>query len=298
MDCGWCTFLEHLPGRLRAEGRGRPALAAAWEEALHRARLEWPDLSVSDEAFATYLAGKLGRDGSLEQSLADLRIGDLYLAFACASGDQRAMERFETCYLREVDGALIRMRGQLPPAEDVRQMVRERLLVAPHGRGPRIGDFNGRGDLRTWVRVAVTRTLLNLVARDNRETPAEDEALLEVPSSPLDPEIQHLKRHYRAEVKAAFGEALVALSSRERNLLRHRFVDGLMVEQIAAIYGVHQATVARWLAKAKEDLSMRLRRLLAERFRVPADELNSVLRLVQSQLDVSLSRVLKVDAED
>src|SRR5262249_43055522 len=83
------------------------------------------------------------------------------------------------------------------------------------------------------------------------EVPVEDEILAALPAEGSDPEIEHFKRLYAAEFRAALSEAIAGLASRERNLLRHGFADALSIDQIGALYGVHRSTAARWIHAAR-----------------------------------------------
>jgi RNA polymerase sigma-70 factor (ECF subfamily) len=146
------------------------------------------------------------------------------------------------------------------------------------------------GALGGWVRVAAVRTALNL-RRDQK--PAEAEQPRMSPSEAVpDPELDFLKMRYRGEFEAAFGDALGALDSEERNVLRLHYLDGLNIDEIGALFKVHRTTVARWLAKSREQILMGTRRRLGERLRITDSELDSLIALVQSQLDVSLRRFL------
>ena len=58
------------------------------------------------------------------------------------------------------------------------------------------------------------------------------------------------------------------------------------------MYGVHRATATRWLAQIRAQVLAETRRRLGEVLAVPARELDSVMDLVQSRLDVSLQRML------
>jgi RNA polymerase sigma-70 factor (ECF subfamily) len=58
------------------------------------------------------------------------------------------------------------------------------------------------------------------------------------------------------------------------------------------MYGVSNRTVQRWLAELKDDVLQRMREGLKARLALNASELDSLLRLMQSQLQVSLQRVL------
>jgi RNA polymerase sigma-70 factor (ECF subfamily) len=105
-------------------------------------------------------------------------------------------------------------------------------------------------------------------------------------------ELQHMKRLYRAEFTVAFERALKALTVRDRNVLRLRYVDGLTHEQVAAIHQVHPITVARWQAKAVDVLLTEVRQALMTRLEIGSSELDSILRLVRSDIDITLRGLL------
>jgi RNA polymerase sigma-70 factor (ECF subfamily) len=109
-----------------------------------------------------------------------------------------------------------------------------------------------------------------------------------------DPGLAHLKESCRVELKRAFETALGALPRRERLLLRQHHLDRLTIDELAALYQVHRATAARWVARAREELSDAILGELGRRMQVPASEVQSLLRLVRSQLDISLDRLLSV----
>ena len=77
------------------------------------------------------------------------------------------------------------------------------------------------------------------------------------------------------------------------NGLRLHYLDGLSTERIGELYGAHRVTVARWLASARASLLDETRKRLAERLGVPATKVDSLIRILWSKLDVSLSRELR-----
>jgi RNA polymerase sigma-70 factor (ECF subfamily) len=111
-------------------------------------------------------------------------------------------------------------------------------------------------------------------------------------ASDHNPELLVMKARYRDEFREAFGEAVARLAPRDRNLLRYQLLDGLTTHQIGTIYRVHRVTITRWLKKARDNLLEETRSLLIARLRVEPQEFNSIMGLIQSQLDLSLSRVL------
>jgi RNA polymerase sigma-70 factor (ECF subfamily) len=58
------------------------------------------------------------------------------------------------------------------------------------------------------------------------------------------------------------------------------------------MYGVHRAIAARWLAAAREQIAGATRNHLAARAGIVSEEIDSIIRLVHSRLDVSFERLL------
>jgi RNA polymerase sigma-70 factor (ECF subfamily) len=255
-------------------------LGALWRAA----RARWPGFKVTEGDFVGWLAERVPAGAPLMEALARVQAEDLLLALACARGQREALAAFDAEYAGEVDRA-VRKVGELPVgASDVAQMLRERLFVATEGRAPRIVDYSGQGPLRVWLRVALLRLVQNLATRASREAPVEPEALADVAVPGGDPELEHMRRLYREAFRAAFS----GLEEEDRLLLRQRFGRRASQEELAAAYGVHVNTVARWLARAREALERGVRESLKARLRIGDVQFASILRLVRSQLDVTL----------
>jgi RNA polymerase sigma-70 factor (ECF subfamily) len=75
--------------------------------------------------------------------------------------------------------------------------------------------------------------------------------------------------------------------------LRQHHVDGLTLDELAGVYRIHRATLARRLAAAREKLAAHTRRILLQRFGLGRKELDSLMVLVRSHLDVSMRTLLK-----
>lgn len=260
------------------------------DAALAAGRAAWPTVrALERKRFRDYLADRVPAG----TSWATLPAADLYLACACALGDPAAIRELDHAYLREVAVAAAKLRAPEGVLDEARQVVRDLLFVARPGGAPAIASYAGRGDLRGWVRVIAMREVLRLCNRDRREVTTGDNQLLEALSPASDPELDQLKVKYRDEFAGAFREALLALSARERTLLRHHVIDGLGVEAIGTLYKVHHSTAARWLVKAREAVLAGTRARLASKLRMSRDEVDSVLRLIRSRIEVSIERLLE-----
>src|SRR4051812_16490875 len=94
-------------------------------------------------------------------------------------------------------------------------------------------------------------------------------------------------------VKAAFEHTFLLLPARTQNLLRQQFRDGLTVVELGALYHVHHATAARWIALARTELNRRTRKELKLRLRLSTSECDSIVRLAGSNLAQSLSGLFR-----
>jgi RNA polymerase sigma-70 factor (ECF subfamily) len=281
------SFVASLADPGRGEGVPLDDLEKALASALAEARARWPRIDVDGATFARYLAERVADEGELLACVASLHHADLYVACACVRGDAVALAALEQDYFASVDMAAARVRVPGLGVDELRQVMREKLLVAGAEGPAKIAAFTGQGQLRNWLRVASMRTALNL-ARGPSEVPVKAEQLLDLPGAVADPELDYIKRTYREEFKAAFASSLDALSSRERNLVRYAIGQGMNAESIAPIYGVHATTVRRWLAGARDTLFEGVRREMMARLRVNRPEFESILRLIQSRLEVTL----------
>jgi RNA polymerase sigma-70 factor (ECF subfamily) len=292
-------FLAAVPAAVRPTLESIPDLERRLLAIVAEGRAAWPELAhaIDANALVELIARHVTADLA-DAALDGLRPADLCLACACASGNQQAINTFDRDYMKEVDIALARMRIGQPRLSDVKQLVRQRLFVgggtagAPTSPG-KIAEYGGRGDLRRWVRSVAVRTCLNDMRKGKREVLVDDDHLIAQHAiAQDDPEVEYMKRTYSNEFKSAFSAALAQLGPREQTLLRYHHVDGLNIDEIGAIYRVHRVTAFRWIEKAKDALVKSTLDTLRARLKLPADELDSVLRMIRSQIHLSLVRHL------
>jgi RNA polymerase sigma-70 factor (ECF subfamily) len=261
-------------------------------EVLRSAGAAWPTVELEPSVFIAHLARHLPEGVPLETALRQMNTDDLYLACACAQGDQRAIAAFESHCLGVVDSAVSRHGVGSDVVVEVKQAVRARALVSESGP-PRIVTFSGRGDLRGWVRVMATRESILLAKRARRETPLDDDDLLHAFVTPGDPELDQAKQEYAGEFKRAFAAALHSLPAREQTLLRQHVLDGLTIDQLGTLYHVHRATAARNLERARQAVLAATRAQMMGRLKVRPSELDSILRLIRSKLEISLRGLVR-----
>ena len=286
-------LLRHLPAERRAGGEG---LEKALEAVVAAARKAWPKVSVPTPAFLEHLARWLPPQGEPVAALAQMKTDDLYGALACARADATAIALFEQRYFPFLRLELSRVRGA--EVDEALQLVRHILFVpkAP-GRPPALAEYSGRADLRGWLKVIGVREAQRLAKRAAGTEPSGDEALADAIAPADDPEVSFLKRRFRAEFVQAFKAAAASLTSRERNVMRHHFIDGMSIDQIGELYQVHRATAARWLSGAREQVLTRTRAEIRTRLELGPNDLRRVMHLIESRFDVSFRTLLRSHAK-
>lgn len=263
---------------------------------VERAQLARSSLDGGNELedFFEHVRSRLATDASAppaREQLNHVSLEDLYLAHACARGEPRALRAFGELVGRELDIALARLRVPTARHDDMRQELYQKLFTGEH---PRILEYSGRGRLRYWFGVMAMRALID----DRRRERPDDVRRADEPDADLmapaaDPEIEHLKRLYSHEFKTAFEESISGLSPEARNVLRSYYRFEMTIDQIASAYGIHRATAARRVQRAREELLSDTRRILAQRLQLQTSELQSILKLIESRLHVSLHRLLE-----
>lgn len=261
--------------------------ADVWSEVIAAARVAWPTVALANERFVGYLRERLPAGIELEAALRQLHTSDLYLACACADGDPGALAAFDDHCLSIVDLALRRLRMDADAISEVKQRLRGTLLVAERG-SPRIAGFAGRGDLRRWIRVLAVHEAFAVLRHARRHVAPDEDRLVELVARGASPELDYIKRVYRREFELALREGIQALSDRERTLIRQHFLDGVTIFQLARLHRVHRVTAGRWLEAARDTILATTRARLVTRLDVAPGEIESIIRLVLSQLELSL----------
>ncbi|MBX7080187.1 MAG: sigma-70 family RNA polymerase sigma factor [Nannocystaceae bacterium] len=259
---------------------------------LDRARARWPGLTLDREILATALQG-----AGLASDAGSVALEEFVLAQACAAGDAVAIAAFEREYVALVPRYLARIEPEAEVIDEVRQRVRARVLVAEPGRAPRIAEYSGKGPLGAWLRVVARSVHSNL--RRDRPAPSASppsHALLHKAGPPLSPELAALHERYLPTILTAIEAAIASLPPRDRTLFKLHYLDGLALEAIGRMHGVHKATVSRWLAAARQQVQEQVTAALAQAAGTAPADARSLLLLLESQLDVSLARVLAASA--
>ncbi len=270
-----------------AEASPSAELAATLAALIDAGVAAWPGLPHDRVGFAAFLGQRVPSDVNPADALRGRAIDELYLVFACLAGDTQANRHLEDRYLKMLVTLLVRQGIAPEVAGDTVQQLRMQLLT---GERPILSAYGGVGSLKAWLRITALREAVR--AQRKARSLEGDELTDALADAAADPALQYQRKLYQDEFRHAFGQAVASLSVRERNLLKQSVLYGATVDDLGALYQVHRATAARWVGAARERLAEETRRQMIDQLGIQPADYDSILRLIHSQLDVSVRRVL------
>lgn len=272
-------LLEELGQPDRALDLGIAAAIARWPA--------WLDPAT----FGRYLARRVDPALPLAEAIAELAVGDLYLACACAQGIPAAHAALESAYTGNLRAALGTLDSRPDFIAEVLQRLREKILVAREGE-TKIESYSGHGPLGAWLRVAAMRTALSMRRQRQPEVGLDDELDRVLDLAP-NAEVRVIARQLGSDLRETLRAAVAAQPSRIRAVLRMYYADDRGVEDIGRVYNVHASSISRWLAKARHEILVHTREALLAKQHSEAS-LDSLLGHVAS-LEISFESLLRTN---
>ena len=265
-------------------------MSALYPEEFQAAATQWPEIGLDAVAFDEYVRQRTVAAGSAPAHTPE-QIAALFLCCACVRGDQAACRAFQQTYLSAIRRAIARIEPDRNFVDEVTALVLDKLLVGPE---PRVARFSGRGELSAWLKVVASRAAIDAKPRrgGNDEEPLPSTAELVMSMSP---ESMVLTRNHAQNITDALQGAAARLNPKEREILRLHYADGLNIDEIGALHGVHRATVARWLQRARASIDSGVREELQAKHGLGASEVTSLIHGASGLLQETLRGLLGVD---
>ncbi len=184
---------------------------------------------------------------------AELSLDDLYLASACARGDEDAWQEFRDRFFAYI-GDFARRFLPAAAAADVRDQ-----LIADLWQRQRLGQYDGRSSLRTWLGALVTHAAIN-ARRSASRTGSLALKQVREPRVEIDREDPVVKREFADRV----NRAIAGLDAESKLLLLLYYEQGLTLEQMSMVLDASKATLSRRLAKTRDALRTAIDRMSGE----------------------------------
>jgi RNA polymerase sigma-70 factor len=236
----------------------------------------------------------------ISRFIGELQDRDLYLAIACARGNEQAWWEFDRQYRSFIERWAHHLVRSGTDADEVIESVYGELFgtrVLDGVRQSKFRTYTGRGTLRGWLRTVILHTVVDLYRGRKAEVSLEDwsgndDETAQRHAGPAQMRgaeelmlTSVVRDRYRSVTIAALDQSLAALDNHETLLLLYYHVEGLKLREIARIVEqpkspirrwfqrrrgspsgrIHESTVMRWLEKVYRKVSDRFRAELAEK---------------------------------
>jgi RNA polymerase sigma-70 factor len=240
-----------------------------------------------------------------------LQADDLFLALACADGNERAWWEFDQQYRPYLERLARHLAKTEVDAQEVIDCVYVELYGTRFVDGERVSKFatySGRGSIRGWLRTVIWHTLVDLHRASHDEVSLDEmtenagegavHASFAEPAPGGDNEAveQIARNRYRTATFKSLETAFATLEDHEKLLLQYYHVEQLKLREIARLVEsegsplrrwfqrktqsrtdnprgrIHESTVMRWLDKSYAKVLQRFKaELEATHHLAPAD---------------------------
>ena len=294
-----------------------------------------PDFGIANADFHTaitaavekYFVGFAGGDQqqSPHQFIDELQSLDLYLALACARGNESAWWEFDRRHRSFIERLARHLLSIRADADEVIDYVYAELFGTKVVDGVRLSKFRtytGRGSLQGWLRAVVSHAVIDFYRRrqdevslDRLEEIGEQAKTRHSRAGQANRNEENMvagvvRERYRSVTVAALDQALATLDDHERLLLLYYHVEGLKLREIARIVEepmspirrwfqrrarggsrarVHESTVMRWLEKAYQKVLESFHAELGKKHGLKPAEIEICMTLATEDLGEGLS---------
>lgn len=293
-----------------------------------------PDFGVASADFSTAIAGAIEKyvvglsqadqkqsPRDVRQFIDELQAADLFLALACARGNESAWWEFDRRYRSFIERLARHLLTMRADADEVIDHVYAELFGTKVVNGVRISKFRtytGRGSLQGWLRAVVSHAVIDFFRRRQDEV-----SLDKLEESGEETKVRHsraahahrseesmlasvVRERYRTVTVEALDQALGTLDDHEKLLLLYYHVEGLKLREIARIVEepmspirrwfqrrarsggqsrrVHESTVMRWLERAYKKVSDRFNVELGSKHGLNPEEIEICLSIATEDL--------------
>lgn len=241
-----------------------------------------PNFGITVEEFGAALRGAIDKylvDGEnniapspdqIREFLSELQASDLYLALACARGNEHAWWEFDQNYRRYIE----RIARHLSSAETAAEEVIDSVYVELYGtrlvngvRQSKFATYTGRGSLRGWLRTVVWHAVIDLHRAQHDEISIEDwsegggethdrpgrrnEARSSSSSGGAEAVMidRIARERYAGATAAALNASLQMLDDHEKLLLLYYHVENLKLREIARLVEEPASPLRRWFQR-------------------------------------------------
>lgn len=152
---------------------------------------------------------------------------------------------------------------------------------SPEAHKGKLQSYNGRGSLSGWLRAAVSHAAIDRFRRTRKQVSLEELSERgELPQAqnpdPVNRSEEGLDARWGPVLVQTVKQEIARLSARDRLLLSLYHLEGISLKLLGLRYGVHEATVSRWLEHARREVRRQVERELRNAHGLSAREVGSL----------------------
>lgn len=260
----------------------------------------------------------------LQDFLQQIQADDLFLALACANGNERAWWEFDQQHRSYLERVARHLASTDIDAQEVVDTVYVELYGTRVVDGERVSKFStysGRGSLRGWLRTVIWHSLVDLHRASHDEVSLDEmtenvgEGLAHASFAETttlggeDEMIEQIaKQRYKKATVSAIETAFASLDNHEKLLLLYYHVENLKLREIARMVEsagsplrdwfqrksptreknpesrIHESTIMRWLEKSYAKVLQLFRTELRAKHELREDEIEICMELATQDL--------------
>lgn len=293
-----------------------------------------PNFGVRDDCFRHSLLRTLERFGGANENepiddtsatdfLKGIQADDLFLAIACANGNERAWWEFDQHHRSYLERVARHLAQTDLDAQEVVDQVYVELYGTKVVDGERVSKFasySGRGTLRGWLRTVVWHSLVDLHRASHDEVSLDEmtenvgegmaHAYFAEPAPGGENEMldEITRNRYRQATVTSLGSSFAQLEDHEKLLLLYYHVDNLKLREIARLVEnedsplrewfqrrsqsreknpsgrIHESTIMRWLEKCYSKVLQAFRTELQSTHQLSPTEMDICMDLATQDL--------------
>lgn len=238
----------------------------------------------------------------LENCIKSLQIEDLFLALACARGDNAAWEIFLQRYKNYIFKIAHIFCNSSDSAVELAESVCGELFLPRLPDGPatdnKIATYNGKCSLQGWLKVVVSHAAVDAIRRkkpliqldgDSREQ--QTIAVTQPKSGQFAIHLDDTK-HVHA-VEQALQKSLKELPPKEKLLLDYYYYHGLSLKEIGVYFSVHEATISRWLDAIRKKIKKSVEKTLKAELGLKQAQLNELWTMAVEKVNIELKELIR-----
>lgn len=261
-------------------------MASGITEIYERCLRRYPSVHLSLEDFRSRIDEILDQwalasgDYPRSELLDRLHHEDLFLAIACCCNDRIAWEYFSSDYIPMLRRFASKACGNVDDGEDLSQEIITNML----NERKRLAGYGGRSSLAGWLRVVVSHAAIDHFRRTNKQVSLEElqqnegDAGFAVPSNNEDLEQQDAR--WGPVVSSIVNETISNLPARDRLVLGLYYLNGVSLKVIGNQFGIHEATMSRWLDRLRRDMRARVEQELRKKHGLRTNEIRTVFHKI------------------